>query len=126
MGLNSSNFELYFAKSPGTRITPFLYAEYYGDDWLFFDTISVKAGDKKAVVLASGRYITDRKVLDGGLVRERYNETEGAKAFLRYMKGVPDKAPISFRLISSSNQSFKSYNYLNNKPVIDEMLALIR
>ncbi len=122
----SNRFAIYFPKKNGKWLGPYLRTEYYGDDWLFFDTVSVKAGDKKAMVLTSGIFNTEREVGDGS-VSEVYNDSEGAKEFLHYMKGVPDKAPIEIRLIATRRQNeHVSYYYRNNKPVIDEMLLLMK
>lgn len=122
-----SNFKIYFAKNGKGSTTAFLHAEYSGGDWLFFDTVSVKAENKKPLVLASGLFITETKVLGGGWVQEIYNKSQGATEFLNYMKGVPDKTPFTVRLTATKKQQENvSYNYFNNKPVIDEMLSLIK
>ena len=108
---------------------PYLNASYYGDDWLFFDTISVKTDSKKAIVLTTGRFNTERQVISGsgGKVLEEYNKQEGAREFLNYMKGVKDGERYFIRLIAASRQNeYVEYDYNNNKPVIDEMLSLIK
>ncbi|MDB2523484.1 hypothetical protein N9X88_05400 [Alphaproteobacteria bacterium] len=124
---DSSYFSIYFPRNGEKWSSPFLHTDYFGSDWLFFDTISVKAGNKKPITLASGKFITERDVLDGGFVREVYNSRKGAREFLNYMRGVPDKAPIEVRQIATGRQNqYKAYSFINNKPVIDEMLALLR
>lgn len=126
----SNRFSIYFPKNDkGVWSKPYLNASYYGDDWLFFDTISVKTESKKAIVLTTGRFNTEREVISGsaGKVLETYNKQEGAREFLNYMKGVKDGERYVVRLIATRRQNeYVEYSYNNNKPVIDEMLALIR
>lgn len=126
----SNRFSIYFPQNDkGVWSKPFIQASYYGDDWLFFDTISVKADGKKAITLTTGRFNTEREVItgSGGKVLETYNKQDGAIEFLNYLKGVEDGERYKIRLISRSRSSeHVEYSYNNNKAVIDEMLSLIK
>ena len=125
----SKDFNIYFPRSDkGVWSKPYLRVGYYGENWLFFDTISVKADSKKSLILTTGRFNTEREVISGtGKVSETYNNQKGAMKFLRYMKGVKDGERYVIRLISTSRQNeYVEYSFFNNKPVIDEMLSLAK